>query len=58
MELAEKTPAMKAWEGFKPGVWMEGIDTQDFIHQNYKEYVGDASFLADATPATKEHLRH
>ncbi|MGX7145341.1 formate C-acetyltransferase [Facklamia languida] len=54
MELAEKTPAMKAWEGFKPGVWMEGIDTQDFIHQNYKEYVGDASFLADATPATKE----
>jgi formate C-acetyltransferase len=35
-----------------------------FVEQNYKSYAGDASFLADATPRTKqlwtnlEHLIH
>lgn len=45
----------KAWEGFVPGKWCEEneIDTRDFIQRNYKEYEGDASFLAGPTEATK-----
>ena len=41
------------WNGFKKGIWQEEINVRDFIQTNYKEYVGDASFLADATPRTK-----
>ncbi|MBO5869923.1 MAG: formate C-acetyltransferase [Clostridia bacterium] len=43
----------KNWNGFKKGIWQEEINVRDFIQTNYKEYVGDASFLADATPRTK-----
>ncbi|MBO5525969.1 MAG: formate C-acetyltransferase [Clostridia bacterium] len=44
----------EAWEGFRPGKWCEEneIDTRDFIQRNYKEYEGDASFLAPPTDAT------
>ena len=45
----------KAWEGFVPGKWCEEneIDTRDFIQRNYKEYEGDASFLAGPTEAAQ-----
>ncbi len=42
----------KNWSGFKSGAWQNEINVRDFIQQNYKEYVGDASFLAGATPRT------
>lgn len=45
----------KEWEGFKPGKWMEGVDTRDFIQKNYTPYDGDAKFLVGPTDATK-HL--
>ena len=40
------------WTGFKSGVWQNEINVRDFIQQNYKEYTGDAAFLAKATPRT------
>ncbi len=43
----------KNWNGFTKGVWQDEINVRDFIQQNYKEYQGDATFLADATPRTK-----
>ncbi len=42
------------WNGFKGGVWQEEINVRDFIQQNYTPYTGDDSFLADATPRTKD----
>ncbi len=42
------------WNGFKEGVWQDEINVRDFIQQNYTEYKGDDTFLADATPRTKE----
>ncbi len=42
------------WNGFKAGVWQDEINVRDFIQQNYKEYTGDAAFLAEATPRTKK----
>ncbi len=41
------------WNGFIEGVWQDEINVRDFIQTNFKEYYGDASFLADATPRTK-----
>ncbi len=32
---------------------MQGIDVRDFIQKNYREYKGDASFLAGATARTE-----
>ncbi|MBQ3132739.1 MAG: formate C-acetyltransferase [Clostridia bacterium] len=40
------------WKGFAQGVWQEEINVRDFIQNNYKEYTGDASFLAGATART------
>ena len=45
------------WRGFKEGAWQETIDVRDFIQQNYKEYTGDASFLAGPTERTKELMK-
>ncbi len=45
------------WNGFKTGVWQDEINVRDFIQQNYTEYKGDDSFLADATPRTKELMK-
>ena len=42
----------KNWNGFCEGVWMNEINVHDFIQKNYKEYKGDDSFLAKATPRT------
>ena len=43
----------KQWEGFIGGAWQNEINVRDFIQKNYKEYTGDADFLAQATPRTK-----
>ncbi len=40
------------WIGFKDGLWQDEINVRDFIQNNYKEYTGDASFLAGATERT------
>ena len=45
------------WKGFKAGVWQNEINVRDFIQQNYTEYKGDDSFLAEATPRTKELMK-
>ena len=41
------------WNGFVGGTWQDSIDVRDFIQKNYREYTGDGSFLASATPRTK-----
>ncbi len=45
------------WNGFKPGVWQDEINVRDFIQKNYKEYTGDDSFLAQATPRTLQLMK-
>ncbi len=47
----------KNWNGFKNGVWQNEINVRDFIQQNYKEYTGDSSFLAGATPRTEAMMK-
>ena len=42
------------WTGFHEGNWVKEIDVRDFIQKNYTPYEGDSSFLAQATPRTKE----
>ena len=42
------------WNGFKNGAWKDEINVRDFIQTNYKEYVGDDSFLSKATPRTEK----
>ena len=41
------------WNGFKGGAWQNEINVRDFIQVNYREYTGDHSFLAAATPRTR-----
>ncbi len=41
------------WNGFNGTLWKNEINVRDFIQSNYKEYIGDSSFLAGATPRTK-----
>ena len=45
------------WDGFKSGAWKDTVDVRDFIQKNYKEYKGDASFLAGPTARTKELMK-
>ena len=45
------------WNGFKKGVWQDEINVRDFIQQNYKEYIGDSSFLAPATDRTNGMMK-
>jgi formate C-acetyltransferase len=42
------------WRAFHAGLWQTAIDVRDFIQQNYTPYDGDSSFLAPATPRTKQ----
>lgn len=42
------------WDGFTSGKWESSVNVSDFIQKNYTEYVGDDSFLAPATEATKQ----
>lgn len=46
------TSRAEAWEGFSTGPWQDGIDVRDFIQRNYTPYLGDDSFLAEATDRT------
>ena len=43
----------KNWNGFNGGAWQTEINVRDFIQANYREYLGDADFLAAATERTK-----
>ena len=45
------------WNGFNKGVWQDEINVRDFIQTNYKEYTGDSSFLAEATPRTNALMK-
>ncbi|MDP2401125.1 MAG: formate C-acetyltransferase, partial [Actinomycetota bacterium] len=40
--------------GFAGHEWQQNIDVRDFIQHNYTPYEGDGSFLAPATPRTKQ----
>ena len=43
------------WEGFNLGKWSnDEVDVRDFIQRNYTPYLGDSSFLAGPTDATKK----
>lgn len=45
----------KQWEGFnKSGEWTKEVDVRNFIQLNYTPYVGDESFLTNATEKTKK----
>ena len=44
---------MEAWENFKGENWKNNIDVEDFILNNYKEYLGDDSFLENISDKTK-----
>ncbi len=43
---------MSAWRNFKKGEWMTSVNVRDFMDKNYREYHGDASFLAGPTDAS------
>ena len=43
--LFNRDEMAKAWEGFIPGKWSEGIDVRDFIQKNYNPYYGMPAFL-------------
>ena len=45
------------WKGFVGGAWQNEINVRDFIQKNYKEYTGDASFLAGATERTEKLMK-
>ncbi len=47
----------KNWTGFCGQLWKDEINVRDFIQQNYKEYKGDSSFLASATPRTNDIMK-
>ena len=47
----------KYWHGFQSGAWQNEINVRDFIRTNYKPYEGNADFLAEATPRTKELMK-
>ena len=44
----------EAYRGFKGTHWLADINVRDFIQNNYTQYEGDESFLADATDATNK----
>ncbi|MDO4778922.1 MAG: formate C-acetyltransferase [Tissierellia bacterium] len=45
---------MKAWEGFLGTLWKKEVNVREFIQNNYTEYIGDDSFLAEPTESTKK----
>lgn len=42
-----------AWRSFHGDNWKQEIDVANFIARNFKEYIGDDSFLTQATDKTK-----
>ncbi|MUG85772.1 formate C-acetyltransferase [Paenibacillus timonensis] len=55
MSVIEKEvqEVQNAWRGFKPGKWMNEVNTKDFIDTNITPYHGNESFLKGATANTK-----
>ena len=47
---------MEAWNKFKGEKWKNEVNVEDFILNNYKEYLGDESFLEGVTDKTKNLL--
>ena len=47
---------MEAWNKFKGEKWKNEINVEDFILNNYKEYLGDESFLEGITDKTRKVL--
>ncbi|MBP3696687.1 MAG: formate C-acetyltransferase [Clostridia bacterium] len=45
------------WNGFVAGEWQNEINVRNFIQLNYKEYLGDSSFLAEATERTNSLMK-
>ncbi len=45
------------WKGFNGTVWKEEINVRDFIQNNYTPYLGDDSFLEEATERTNELMK-
>lgn len=43
---------MDSYKGFKEGKWLNEINVNDFILQNYTPYTGNETFLTPATGAT------
>lgn len=43
---------MDIWKDFKGQLWKKEINVDDFIRQNYTEYIGDDSFLVGPTEKT------
>ena len=39
---------------FKEGLWQKGINVENFIKENYEEYLGDESFLKPISSKTKK----
>ena len=48
---------MEFWKDFKGETWKNEINVSDFIDNNYTEYVGDDSFLADISEKTAKVWR-
>lgn len=44
---------MKEWNDFLGNLWKKEINVENFIKQNYHEYLGDDSFLEGPTDKTK-----
>lgn len=43
---------MSAWRKFVQGTWNKEINVRDFMSLNYKEYLGDSSFLQGPTESS------
>lgn len=43
-----------AWNNFKGSIWQDEVNVESFINENYKEYVGDDTFLSGPTNKTKK----
>ncbi len=56
MKTKTQNIEVDAWEGFKGSTWKDNIDVSNFILENFKEYRGDDSFLADISPKTAKVL--
>ena len=42
------------WNDFNSGDWSKEINVRDFIQKNYTPYLGDSSFLVEATKKTRK----
>lgn len=42
------------WNEFVAGRWQQTVDVEDFIKNNYQEYLGDESFLVGSTKKTNK----